>query len=117
MRKSIAAAALVLTACATTSGSPKAHDVQFLSEAPSECRLISNVAGDYHAPQGSTFYTTDERALKDLAQDDLLEEAANKGATHVVLLQATVGGVGASANAQATGVAYKCPPGWMAASK
>jgi hypothetical protein len=107
LRSWLALSLSVAAACAT-SGASKARQIQVVAEPPSSCRFIEHVTGNYGGRGWSA--GSDSAAARAGAEQEALEAAAEKGATHVVmgtsgLLSGTLSG-----SAYATAAAYECPP-------
>lgn len=88
------AGALTLSACASRSVMPDAHEVKVSREQPSkDCRRIGEISGRTMYADG-----TSEQAL-----DDLKQTAANKGANYVMVKEYSAYGTAV------TGIAFECP--------
>lgn len=91
---SIAAACVMISACSTQAVTPDAKDVKVSRAEPhKDCKMISKVSGTTSSAKAKP-----EDALKDMTQ-----EAANKGANYLRVLEYSAYGT------SVTGVAYECP--------
>ncbi len=99
---------LLTVACATTSAPSKGAEVAVVSQAPSDCRSIGPVSGSYS--RTGAWSSSGPQVAAAGAQQDLLENAAKQGATHVVI-DASPQGTGSpqfSNLGYVTGAAYAC---------
>ena len=113
MMKGIVAAAASLFAivagCSTASGPSRGKQVEIVSNPAPECRLIERVNGAYFPSLMNSYNALPASLLERGAQDDLLERAADLGATHVVLETSEGATTGTISSGRAAGVAYQCP--------
>ncbi|MFW6052068.1 MAG: DUF4156 domain-containing protein [Myxococcota bacterium] len=95
--------------CARADAAPGAEDVTVVDSAMSGCEDLGTVEGKSGGPGG--IYMSDEKLLK-LAVDDMLDQAARLGATHVHARKSRLGRLnGVTNRGFATGVAYRCGGG------
>ncbi len=99
---SVVVLSLLTVGCATTSAS-KGTEVAVVSQAPSDCRALGPVSGSYQ-PVGTIGGS--RQAIVSGAQQDLVENAAKQGATHVVIEASSMP---MPYSGSATGTAYQCP--------
>lgn len=78
--------------CASQSVLPVAKDIKVSREAPKGCKSLGKVTGSTSSAKGNA-----EEVL-----EDMKKEAANKGATHVVVLQYS------PQQTSVTGESYQC---------
>jgi hypothetical protein len=77
---------------------------------PATCVNLGEVAGKGGGGPGGMYISN--ASLVEYAQNDLRNQAAARGATHVRLDPPVLGGSnGPTTSAMITGIAYKCPPG------
>lgn len=88
----IATATLFVAGCSSQSVLPETKDIKVSRKAPNDCKDLGKVSGRTLSAKG-----TPEEAL-----EDMKKEAADKGATHVVVHQYS------SNRTAVTGQAYQC---------
>ncbi len=103
----IALVASAGAACATAPRTPDGRTVQIVSAPPPGCRFIGPVVGQ-HAGFLSGRNPVGGESNRLAAQDALLDEAARKGATHVVVTSTDLYGVNLT-DATISGKGYDCP--------
>ena len=103
---SVVVLSLLTIACATTSAPSKATEVARVSQPPTDCRALGPVSGYYQ--RTGAWAATGGQVSTGAAEQDLLENAAKQGATHVVI-EANSATVQFANSASATGMAYQCP--------
>ncbi len=112
MTKRNASAVVVLSlltvACATTSAPSKAKEVEVVSQPPTDCRVLGPVFGSYSSTQSGSWMATSGQNSVAYARQDLVENAAKQGATHVVFQSSSTPSQWANSGS-ATGTAYQCP--------
>lgn len=109
MRAAPFAFAALLASCKYAELRPEGAAVQAVTQPPSaECRNLGVVAGKGGGGFGEL--VSNEKLLEH-ATNDALNQAGERGATHLVLMAPSMGSGdrGATSSAMVTGVAYRCP--------